>query len=85
MIRRQIDELWKKYGVTEVDTSGPFDPNIHEAVATEPSADVPKDTILEVPREGYLLNDKLLRPALVRVAVPKEGNRETGDERRETK
>jgi molecular chaperone GrpE (heat shock protein) len=39
-------------------------------VATEPRGDVPKDTILEVLRKGYFLNDKLIRPALVRVAVP---------------
>ncbi len=71
MIRRQIDELWRKYGVAEVDTSGAFDPNVHEAVATEATDDVPKDTILEVLRKGYFLNDKLLRPALVKVAVPK--------------
>jgi molecular chaperone GrpE len=70
MIRRQFDELFKRYGVAEVDTSGPFDPNVHEAVATEPAAGVPKDAILEVLRKGYLLNDKLLRPALVKVAVP---------------
>jgi molecular chaperone GrpE len=70
MIRQQIDELWKKYGVREVDTSQPFDPNVHEAVATEPRGDVAKDTILEVLRKGYFLNDKLIRPALVKVAVP---------------
>ena len=35
-------------------------------------SDVPKDTILDVLRKGYFLNDKLLRPALVKVAVPKE-------------
>jgi len=79
MIRRQLDELWKKYGVTEVDTSGPFDPNVHEAVATEPSEGVPKDTILEVLRKGYLLNGKLLRPALVKVAVP--AGRDTDEDR----
>ena len=70
MIRRQFDELWRKYGVAEVDTTGPFDPNVHEAVATEETSDVPKDTIVEVLRRGYFLNDKLLRPALVKVAVP---------------
>ncbi|HEX5856403.1 MAG TPA: nucleotide exchange factor GrpE [Thermoanaerobaculia bacterium] len=70
MIRRQIDELWKKYGVVEVDTSGTFDPNVHEAVATEATDEEPKDAILEVLRKGYYLNDKLLRPALVKVAVP---------------
>ena len=70
MIRRQLDDLFRKYGVAEVDTSGLFDPNVHEAVATEPASDVPKDTIVEVLRRGYFLNDKLLRPALVKVAVP---------------
>src|SRR6266540_6413766 len=35
LIRRQLSELWKKYGVSEVETSGAFDPNLHEAVATE--------------------------------------------------
>jgi molecular chaperone GrpE len=79
MIRKQLDELWKKYGVTEVDTSGFFDPNVHEAVATEATDEVPKDTILDVLRKGYFLKDKLLRPALVKVAVPGEedGGRES--------
>jgi molecular chaperone GrpE len=84
MIRRQLDDLWKKYGVAEVNTSVPFDPNLHEAVATEPRSDVPKDTILDVLRKGYFLNVKLLRPALVKVAVPPEetGGRETENGKR---
>jgi molecular chaperone GrpE len=85
MIRRQLDDLWKRYGVVEVDTSGLFDPNVHDAVATEKRRDAPKDTILDVLRKGYFLNDKLLRPALVKVAVPEEGNRGTEDGRGETK
>ena len=70
LIQRKLAELWKKYGLEEIDTSGSFDPNVHEAVATEPSKDLPKDTILEVMRKGYKLNDKLIRPALVKVTVP---------------
>jgi molecular chaperone GrpE len=86
MIRRQLDDLWKRYGVVEVDTSGLFDPNLHDAVATEPRSDVPKDTILDVLRKGYFLNDKLLRPALVKVAVPVEEDegRETENGKRKT-
>jgi molecular chaperone GrpE len=72
LIQRKLAELWKKYGLEEVDTSGSFDPNVHEAVATEPSRDLPKDTILEVLRKGYKLNDKLIRPALVKVTVPEK-------------
>jgi molecular chaperone GrpE len=74
MIRKQFDELFRKYGVSEVDTSGLFDPNVHEAVATEPTSEVPKDTIVDVLRRGYFLNDKLVRPALVKVAVPSESD-----------
>jgi molecular chaperone GrpE len=73
LIQRKLAELWRKYGLVEVDTSGTFDPNVHEAVATEASEDVPKDTILEVMRKGYLLNDKLIRPALVKVSVRPNG------------
>jgi len=69
LIRRQFMDLLTKYSLTEVDTSGQFDPNVHEAVATEESEDLPKDTILEVLRKGYMLNDRLLRPAWVKVAV----------------
>jgi molecular chaperone GrpE len=85
MIRRQLDELFRKYGVSEVDTSGFFDPNVHEAVATEPTDDVAKDAIVDVLRKGYYLNEKLVRPALVKVAVPIDGEtgREAGGGRRE--
>ncbi len=75
LIQRKLADLWNKYGLVEVDTSGTFDPNVHEAVATEPSQDLPKDSILEVLRKGYLLNDKLIRPALVKVTVRGDGDR----------
>lgn len=69
LIQRKLSDLWRKWGLVEVDTSGTFDPNVHEAVATERSDDLPKDTIVDVLRKGYLLNDKLIRPALVKVTV----------------
>jgi len=69
LIRRQILDLWRRHGLEEVDTSGEFDPNVHEAVATEESDELPPNTIVEVLRRGYLLNDKLVQPALVKVAV----------------
>lgn len=72
LIRRELAELWKRFGLTEVDTSGAFDPNLHEAVATEETEELPANTILEVLRKGYFLNDRLLRPALVKVAVRPE-------------
>src|SRR4029453_18740722 len=68
LIHRQLTDLWRKHGLREVDTSGIFDPNRHEAVATEESSE-PPNTILEVLRKGYTLDDRLIRPALVKVAV----------------
>ncbi len=59
--------------MNEVDTTGGFDPNVHEAVATETSDDLPKDTVVDVMRKGYTLNDKLIRPALVKVTVRGNG------------
>ena len=68
LIHRQLTDLWRKHGLREADTAGGFDPNVHEAVATEESAE-PPNTVLEVLRKGYTLGDRLIRPALVRVAV----------------
>jgi molecular chaperone GrpE len=69
LIRRQLVDLWRRQGLEEVETSGAFDPNVHEAVATEETDELPPNTIVEVLRKGYLLNDKLVQPALVKVAV----------------
>ncbi|HEY3172375.1 MAG TPA: nucleotide exchange factor GrpE [Thermoanaerobaculia bacterium] len=74
LIHRQLTDLWRKHGLREVDTAGGFDPNLHEAVATEESTE-PPNTVLEVLRKGYTLGDRLIRPALVKVAVrPGEGS-----------
>ena len=69
LIGKQLSELLKRYGLIPIDTSGPFDPNLHEAVATEETDAVPPNTILEVLQKGYFLNDRLIRPAAVKVAV----------------
>ena len=69
IIAKQISELWKRYGLIPIDTSGTFDPNLHEAVATEETDAVPPNTILETLQKGYFLNDRLIRPAFVKVSV----------------
>jgi len=71
IIAKQISELWKRYGLIPIDTSGAFDPNLHEAVATEVTDAVPPNTILETLQKGYFLNDRLIRPAFVKVAIRK--------------
>ena len=75
---RQLQKAFANAGITEVDPVGkPFDPQLHEAMTTRPSAEQPPDTILQVVQKGYLLNGRLLRPARVIVstapAVPPPG------------
>jgi molecular chaperone GrpE len=73
MIHRQMQELLRRFGVTEVPAVGqPFDPTQHEAVAREESAEVKTPTVAAELRRGYKLHDRLLRPAMVKVAVPAE-------------
>jgi len=71
IINKQLQELWKRYGLIPIDTSGAFDPNLHEAVATEETDRVPPNTILEELQKGYFLNERLIRPAFVKVSVRK--------------
>ncbi|HEY4229602.1 MAG TPA: nucleotide exchange factor GrpE [Thermoanaerobaculia bacterium] len=71
IINKQLHELWKRYGLIPIDTSGPFDPNLHEAVATEETDKVAPNTILAELQRGYFLNDRLIRPAMVKVSVRK--------------
>lgn len=70
MIRHLFDDVLGKLGVQAVGRTGdPFDPNLHEAVAREDRSDVPSHSILEVLQKGYVLNDRLIRPAMVKVAI----------------
>ena len=67
----------KKFGVVplEVTRGTGFDPALHHAVHQSETEDIPPNTIAEVLQGGYLLNDRLLRPAMVSVAVAPEKNR----------
>jgi molecular chaperone GrpE len=70
MIFRQLLEELRKEGLVSVDSIGqPFDPNVHEAVATDSRSDLPSQTVLEELQRGYLMHDRLLRPSLVKVCV----------------
>jgi len=84
LIRRQLTDVWKSYGLTEVDTSGAFDPNVHQALATESSDELPPNLILEVLQKGYVLDDRLVRPAMVKVSSRETAGVERPDGREET-
>ncbi len=66
---RMLMQVMEKFSVDEIDPAGEaFDPKVHEAVAMVPSAEVEPNSVLEVHQKGYLLNDRLIRPARVVVA-----------------
>ena len=70
-VAEQLTNALTKFGLTPFGERGdPFDPTRHEAVAHLTSAEVSEPTCVDVLRRGYLLNDRLLRPALVAVADP---------------
>jgi molecular chaperone GrpE len=70
-VAEQLVTSLGKFGLTGFGEKGdPFDPTRHEAVAHLTSADVTEPTCIDVMRRGYLLGDRLLRPALVAVADP---------------
>jgi molecular chaperone GrpE len=69
MVHKQIEDFLRDMGVQEIEAQGKaFDPNLHEAMSQEPSADVAEGTILRVMRRGYKLKDRLLRAACVVVS-----------------
>lgn len=71
LIARQLSELLRRYGVERVEAVGQrFDPTIHDAVAREESTTVGAPTVVSELQSGYRLHDRLLRPAMVTVAMP---------------
>ena len=69
MIYQQLRNTLTEAGLEEIDASGkPFDPNFHEAVSQQESADAPEGQVLQQLRKGYKLRERLLRPATVVVA-----------------
>ncbi len=71
MIARQFADLLGRYGVEAVEAvDKPFDPTVHEAVLREEKEDVDEPTVVSEFQRGYQLHDRLLRPALVTVAMP---------------
>lgn len=66
---KMLSDIMEKYGVTIVNPAGEaFNPEFHEAMTTQESADQAPNTVLQVLQKGYRLQDRLLRPALVVVS-----------------
>jgi molecular chaperone GrpE len=73
LVQRQLASVLEREGLAEIETNGRFDPHVHEALLSRPS-DAEEGSVIEVLQKGYRLGDRVLRPARVAVAAPKEAD-----------
>jgi len=70
VLNKQLTESLSKLGLEQIKSVGEtFDPNLHEAVMQTQTEEYPEDTVIQEMQKGYKLGDKVLRPAMVAVAV----------------
>jgi molecular chaperone GrpE len=73
LINKQLSDVLESLGILPIVSVGErFDPHIHEAVVTEPSDQYEPDTVTEELARGYRIGDRLLRPAMVKVAARRD-------------
>jgi molecular chaperone GrpE len=77
LVQRQLASVLEREGLAEIETGGKFDPHVHEALLARP-AEAEEGSVLEVLQKGYRLGDRVLRPARVIVASPKESDGDAG-------
>ncbi len=72
MTLKEILKVFKKFNVKPIEALGkPFDPNFHQAAMQEETNEHPENTVLNELEKGYMIHDRLLRPAMVVVSMPK--------------
>ena len=70
LVLSQLLDVLRRHGVTRLEALGqPFDPNLHQAVMQQPSKDHPPNTVLQVLASGYMMHERVLRPATVIVST----------------
>jgi molecular chaperone GrpE len=81
LVLRVFQSKLERYNVKAFASRGePFDPRLHEAISRVPTAEVPAGSVAVELQRGYRIGDKLLRPAMVSVAVaPASSEQATGD------
>ena len=68
LVEQSLRKALVKEGLTEIETAGPFDPHVHEAMLAQPGDGAESGSVLEVVQRGYRIGDKIVRPARVIVA-----------------
>jgi molecular chaperone GrpE len=85
LIQRQLLTELEAEGLRGMESVGErFDPERHEAVATDPDSPVPPHTVTQEFQRGYFLHDRVLRPAMVRVRVDQSEGGTANDDRKES-
>lgn len=73
MTKRELLNVFERHGIKRIDPKGEkFDHNFHQAMLHVPDDSCPPDTVVQVLQAGYVIKDRLLRPALVGVSKPSE-------------
>jgi len=75
LVQQQLLDILRRHGVTRIEAQGqPFDPNRHQAVMQQPSREHPPSTVVQVLEPGYMIHDRVLRPARVAVSAAPAAN-----------
>ncbi len=70
MVQTQVLDAFRRHGITRLEAQGqPFDPNFHQAVMQQSSKEHPAGTVIQVLEHGYMIHDRVLRPARVVVST----------------
>lgn len=70
LVQTQLLDMLKRHGITLIDALGkPFDPNLHQAVMQQPAPDHLANTVIQVLQQGFMIHDRVLRPASVMVSA----------------
>jgi len=69
LVHKELADALSREGLAEIETNGQFDPHVHEALLSQPS-EAEEGSIIEVVQKGYVLGDRVVRPARVVVAGP---------------
>jgi molecular chaperone GrpE len=73
LVHRALESLLQRQGLEQIDAAGMFDPHVHEALLSQPS-DAAEGSVIDVVQKGYMLGDRVVRPARVVVAAPQNGS-----------
>jgi len=81
LVKQQLAGLLARRGLEEIpcEPGDEFDPHVHEALLAQPAEDAEPGSVVQVLQKGYRLGDRVLRPARVVVAGPKEEDGPSGD------